>query len=374
MTDHAGTSFPKPGEMLGIILPGGSPLYCQVQGNGDYYVINGNWTLDPNNPIDNCKGFQIILRDMPDIDWNCGCKMIDDEYLLIQERKQNEMVPMEGAEEVLISLLSDQHSVDILTQEIYRYNSGLISKTEFKAAIIIRVNRYFKSEIKQPIPEYNIVSLFDMIKEHFENEEAEDIARRKESQGHNVASSTLLDINAKIFANAGYVSVIRKAFKDNDTTLKRVPSAFFGRSSYLVNLMYNRDYFNKEQRREIAQWLWDNHWDFHKDIPNEVEQHLANADYFMNNADAESHKLSIEPKEELTMQTEHAMIKITNPIFVNGQDTKGMSDDQILSLVSNAKKGIKSLEELDVKSISVTAKIKELNEGIDGLIKVLDAR
>lgn len=74
------------------------------------------------------------------------------------------------------------------------------------------------------------------------------------------------------------------------------------------------------------------------------------------------------PKEEYTM------IEIKDVTYVNGTDVATMTDDQVFSAIAKAEGEISKLKEIKTKSKKLTAKIADMQKGIDDLVAIIDAR
>ena len=60
--------------------------------------------------------------------------------------------------------------------------------------------------------------------------------------------------------------------------------------------------------------------------------------------------------------------------FVNNQDVKEMSDDQIYAAISVSENEIKKLSDLKAQPKRLQKRIAELQKGVDDLVAILDAK
>ena len=67
-------------------------------------------------------------------------------------------------------------------------------------------------------------------------------------------------------------------------------------------------------------------------------------------------------------------IKVTNPVFVNGNSESSYTVDALIALITSAKAAVKALEGVDVKSTTIEKLIAAEEKGITDLLVVLDAR
>jgi len=164
MSSHAGESFPVPGEYLGIITPKGSPLYCEVSRTGKF--INGNWDLDPENPPSNLKGFRIILRDMKKESYMPACALIEETAKNLPDNSWDNF-PISGAEEIFLALTNDSHSVEVLKRAVNHQNNNKLTYSRFEHKVLLRAKYYFRDEVRQKLPKYDLPELAEMIHKHF---------------------------------------------------------------------------------------------------------------------------------------------------------------------------------------------------------------
>lgn len=76
-------------------------------------------------------------------------------------------------------------------------------------------------------------------------------------------------------------------------------------------------------------------------------------------------------KKETTMSYQSVTIKHTTTI--NGKDITTMSKDDLINMVSNCEGDLAALNKLTTKSKTITARIKDVQNTIDEIVKLMDA-
>ena len=69
-----------------------------------------------------------------------------------------------------------------------------------------------------------------------------------------------------------------------------------------------------------------------------------------------------------------APITVTTEHFVNGQNIKELTDDQIINFIAETESKIEKLKSVKTKSSTITAKIAEHETAIQGMVELMDSR
>ena len=67
-------------------------------------------------------------------------------------------------------------------------------------------------------------------------------------------------------------------------------------------------------------------------------------------------------------------IKIENKTFINGQDSKNISDDQIFDMIRGQEDAIKGLNQLDNKPQTLIDRVASMRKDVAALVAFVDQR